>query len=148
MSPERYVTKCKVCGIEFRAPAVDPNNQALLFRFADRLSKHLNEHKDLIAAVTTVLVLTMYDTEDMMLKASLPAIMAPVDHIRAALHQGTQKFTIPDSMIDSKITELGFEQEDAEGLRALLRDMRDLLTEQGTYAPQRVQTPEKTLVTP
>ena len=69
------------------------------------------------------------------------------ESIRALLFRMSRRNNIPDSVIDGKIAELGFEEEDAEGLRALLQDLRDLLTEQGRYAPLNGSQPAP-LVTP
>jgi hypothetical protein len=132
---EKKITTCRVCGQEFKAPAIKPDDRGQILKLAEALGRHLNTHEELQRAVTTLLLATLFTTEDEMLKASIPTILAGVEPTRAMIHQATRRTYIDDALIDNKIADLGFEVEDAKGLQTLLRDMRDILCEEGQYAP-------------
>lgn len=155
MTPNlEYLTKCRVpgCTKEFVSSPLDipiigkPNERVV--KFVTALMDHLGKkHPEVMMRVSNAiqeymgfLVVSMFELND-------PRLIEMRERIRAEIAVLSRRNNIPDSMIDGKIAELGFDDTDAEGLRILLRDMRDLLTEQGNYAPRNGTPTEKPLVT-
>jgi len=147
-----YTRRCRIPGCTTQyvsSPLVpiigqpDPRIGKMIQEMAKHLEKHHPEQFEqgakAVQQYMTFLFLSVFELQD-------PLLIQLYECIRAPLHQYSTRATIPDSVIDGKIADLGFEDEDAEGLRTLLRDMRDLLTEQGDYAPQNNQPADKPLV--
>jgi hypothetical protein len=155
MTPQlEYTRRCRVagCTAHFTSSPLVPiigQTDTRVVKMIAQMSEHLaTKHPDkweqgAHAAVDYVnfLILRTFDLQD-------PVLQSLYESMRASLHRFTTRVTIPDSVIDGKIADLGFEAEDAEGLRLLLRDMRDLLTEQGSYAPPNGQPAPQPFVTP
>lgn len=148
MTPKlEYTRRCRVagCTAQFVSSPLLPvigQPDIRIVKMIAQMSEHLaTNHPEKYeqggrAAMDYVnfLILRTFEFQD-------PILLGLYENMRASLHRFTARNTIPDSVIDGKIAELGFEEEDADGLRALLRDMRDLLCEQGRYAPQTEPSP-------
>jgi hypothetical protein len=149
-----YTTRCRVpgCTKKFVSSALDipiigqPGDH--LDRFMAAVGKHMQaKHPSIVAEATQLKEVFVGFLISQHLELQDPALIEMRESIRALLFRMSRRNNIPDSVIDGKIAELGFEEEDAEGLRALLQDLRDLLTEQGRYAPLNGSQPAP-LVTP
>ena len=150
----KYKTVCRVpgCGQDFVSSPLDipiigqPN--ARVVHFVTKLMEHVQQkHPAIMQQIsgalqeyTGFLVLTMFQWQD-------PQLQKMHESVRASIHKVSTRFTISDDEIQDRIARLGLEPEQEEGLNTLLRDMRDLLTEQGRYAPQNGQPAATTVVT-
>lgn len=74
------------------------------------------------------LVATAFETTD-------PQLNQLKEGIRAHLHRATRKNNLTDETILHHVAQLGLEQIDADAVYGLLKEMRDILTEAGEYAP-------------
>lgn len=149
-----YVTKCSVptCGKQFISSALDipilgaPNERVV--KFVTALMDHLQtKHPQIMAQVSQsiqefmgFLVISMYEVQD-------PKLLEMREFIRAGLAKVSRRFQISNADIEDRVARLELDSEDEEGLNILLRDMRDLLTEQGDYAPRNGQPAGRPLVT-
>ena len=150
----KYITQCRICNQQFAKSPLDipiigqPNQQVV--EFVNALFNHLQQkHPQDTAQIfggiqefTGLLVLSKFQYQD-------PQLRNLGESVRAGIHRFTTKYTLTDEQITAKVQEaarmLELETEELEGFAALLRDARDLLTEQGRYAPQ--QPEQKPLVT-
>lgn len=149
-----YMTRCIVpgCGKEFVSDALDipivgqPNERVV--RFITGLMNHVQtKHPAAMVQIAGAmqeymgfLVVSMFSAED-------PAIVQMKESVRATIFRFARRMQITDADIQDRIARLELDPDEEEGLNILLRDMRDLLTEQGSYAP-KVPTPaQKPLVT-
>lgn len=148
-----YKTRCIVpgCGKAFVSDALDipiigqPNERVV--KFITALMNHVQAKHP--AAMTQIsgaiqeymgfLVVSMFDVED-------PSIVQMKESVRATVFRFSRRMQITDADIQDRVARLELNPDQEEGLNILLRDMRDLLTEQGSYAPQ-VPTAQKPLVT-
>ena len=64
-----------------------------------------------------------------------PQLNLMKENVRAHLHRETRKNILTDDTILHHVAQLGLEQIDADAVFALLKEMRDILTEAGQYAP-------------
>jgi hypothetical protein len=87
------------------------------------------------------LVVSMFQCED-------PKLSQLQERVRASIAKVSRKLTITNEEIQDRVARLGLDPDEEEGLQTLLRDMRDLLTEQGNYAPQNGQPTPQPLITP
>jgi hypothetical protein len=142
----KYTTLCRIpgCGQRFQKSPLDipiigqPDKQVIEFVLA--LLKHTqSKHPEAAAQIagmvqqfTGFMALSLFECQD-------PKLSAMKESVRATLHRMTRKNYIADAFIDSKIADLGFDPEDSEGLKLLLTDMRDVLCEEGSYAPANGQ---------
>ena len=155
MTPPKmeYTTRCKLCKKvfitdPFEPPVIGQPNDRFL-RLADKMSEHLNDkHGEMvqrgIGAIIEygrLLTFSLFESTD-------PNILATLEPVRAAVHQFSTRYRISDEEIQDRVSRLEVDPEDEQGVAMLLMDMRDLLTEQGEYAP-KTQTPaESPMVTP
>ena len=148
-----YITRCRVPGCTkefisspFDIPIIGQPDQRLI-KFVTALMEHTQKKHPTqmlqisgsIQQFTGFLVASTYEIQD-------PQIGAMQEGIRAALHKMTQRLTITDEEIQDRVARLELEPEEEEGVALLLRDMRDLLTESGRYAPQVTEKPLVTAV--
>lgn len=149
-----YTTKCAVpgCGKTFVSSALDipiigqPNDRVV--KFVTALMEHLQaKHPQIMLTISQriqefmgFLVISMFEAQD-------PKLLELREHIRASLAKMSRRFQISNADIQDRVARLELDSEEEEGLNILLRDMRDLLTEQGTYAPKNGQPAERPLVT-
>ena len=155
MTPNlEYITKCRVpgCNKEFVSNALDipiigqPNERVV--RFVTALYDHLGKkHPEVMQRIAGAiqeymgfLVVGMFEVAD-------PKLLEMREHIRATLARISRRFQISDADIQDRVARLELDPEEEEGLNTLLRDMRDLLTEQGNYVPKNGQPADKPLVT-
>ena len=148
-----YTTRCKMPGCKkvfitdpFEPPIIGQPNARFL-RLADKLSEHLNDkHPEMvqrgIGAIIEygrLLTFSMFESTD-------PNILETLEPVRAAVQTFTRRYKISDEEIQDKVSRLEVDPEDEQGVAMLLGDMRDMLTEQGRYAPNS-QSEEAPLVT-
>jgi hypothetical protein len=149
-----YITKCRVpgCTKEFVSTPFDipiigqPNARVVKFIMA--LAEHLEKkHPQMIENIdgaskeyTGFLIVSLFEVND-------PKLLEMRENIRATIAKVSRRFQISDADIQDRVARMELDSEDEEGLNVLLRDMRDLLTEQGGYAPQNGQPAQKPLVT-
>ena len=155
MTPNlEYITKCRVpgCNKEFVSNALDipiigqPNERVV--RFVTALYDHLGKkHPEVMQRITGAIQEYMGFLVVGMFEVSDPKLLEMREHIRATLARIFRRFQISDGDIQDRIARLELDPEEEEGLNTLLRDMRDLLTEQGNYAPRNGQPADKPLVT-
>jgi hypothetical protein len=155
MTPNlEYITKCRVpgCNKEFVSTPVDipiigqPNARTV--KFVTALMEHVQKkHPQMMQNIagaiqdyTGFLVVSLFEVND-------PKLLEMREHIRAIIAKVSRRFQISDADIQDRVARMELDSEDEEGLNVLLRDMRDLLTEQGRYAPQNGQPAQKPLVT-
>jgi hypothetical protein len=77
-----------------------------------------------------------------------PKLAQLQERVRASIFKVSRRMTITDAEIQDRVARLGLDPDEEEGLHTLLKDMRDLLTEQGNYAPPNGQPAPQPLVTP
>ena len=151
-NPLKYTTTCRVpsCGQQFMSSPLDlpvvgrPNER--LVKFVMALVAHLQKkHPEVMQHIsgmaqefTGYLALRMFIIED-------PHLITGQENVRATLQQFSRRNRITDAEITDRVARLGLNAEQEEDLSVLLRDMRDVLCEEGQYAPK---TAERTLVTP
>jgi len=146
-----YITRCRVpgCNKPFVSDALDipiigqPNDRVI--KFVTALMDHLQKkHPQIMMQVSAAiqeymgfLVCSMFELAD-------PKLLDMRERIRAGIAQASRRYQISDADIQARLETLELEPEDEEGLGILLRDFRDLLTEQGKYAltlPAQTDTP-------
>ena len=139
----KYTTKCLVpdCTKEFTSSPFDVailgKPDAKVQKFGEALMKHLQErHPEVIRSFTgrlsefsTLALASMYDCQD-------PVIQKMANQIRWSIQKFTQRAKITDADIDDRLSRLGVSPDLHEQLRGLLQDMRDVLLEEGKYAPE------------
>lgn len=155
----KYTTRCRVPGCntgpnggpqEFTSSPLEipivghPGDRVTKFVMA--LMSHLqSKHPEVmkqvsgsIAEFTGWLVVSAFACQD-------PSLAAVQERVRGGIHRASRRITLTDEQIQQRIAaviqETGIEEADevgmwTEGLNTLLQDMRDLLLEQGRYAPQ------------
>lgn len=151
----KYTTRCRVpgCSQEFASspfdiPIIGQPDQRVV-KFVTGLMQHVQKkHPQAMQAIAAsvqeymgFMVVSMFECGD-------PKLTALFEHVRATIQQFSRRFQISDAEIQDRIARLELDPDDEEGLTILLRDMRDLLTEQGRYAPANGQPTETPLVTP
>ena len=150
-----YVTRCRVqgCGKQFLSSPMDipiigqPNDRVVKFVTAlmEHVSKkHPQAMQQIAGAVQEYmgfLIVTMFQCQD-------PQLSQLQERVRASIAKVSRKLTITNEEIQDRVARLGLDPDEEEGLQTLLRDMRDLLTEQGSYAPPNGQPASSPLVTP
>jgi plasmid stability protein len=142
------VTRCKFCEYTLTPPgsievpiigeAVSQKAVALV----TELGKHMmRKHPDKFAAISFAaqeisgwMVLMHFETEDVNLKAL-------GELIRRKLHQSTAKVSMPDEQVSSSVARLNLPAEHVASVEALIREMRDVLTDAPT-AEEKKQTAE------
>jgi hypothetical protein len=145
----KYITKCRVCPKEFSTSPFDipiigqPNQKVITYVTA--LMKHLQSHPEQMAGFAAalqefsgLLCVSNFDMQD-------PQLIAMAERIRARTHRFTRRNIISDAMISDRLSQLPIPADILEPLTGLFQDMRDVLLEEGRYAPK---LPETTLVTP
>jgi hypothetical protein len=143
-----YLTKCRIpgCGKSFVS---DPFDIAIVGQPGDRIVKFVTalmdhatkKHPDQMVQISGAIqqymgfmVCAMFEIQD-------PKLLEMQESIRLALRQFTRKLTITDDEIADRVARLELDPEEEEGVGILLRDMRDLLTESGRYAPTVQENP-------
>ena len=148
-----YISRCRFCGM--LAPPLPPFVPVLnggidpkLIQYIGDLQKHVEKkHPEQFAAMRqTILQITGY-VSVAAFEVQDPLIRTLQESVRAGLHKFTRRVFITDAEIQDRAARLALEPDEQEGLVMLLRDMRDLLTEEGAYAPTQQQA-VKPLVTP
>ena len=156
--PITYTTTCRLCGDRLHTPAFVPlvgkQVDPAVVQYVIRLQKHVQsrhpEHaqtvQNEIAQFTGYAILSAFVVQD-------PILVTMREAVRGALHKGTRRMFITDAQIDDRIEALEADNHsdsdppiDLNLLRILLRDMRDLLCEEGPYAPA-TEPASKPLVT-
>jgi hypothetical protein len=142
-SPITYTTTCRICGDRLQTSAFVPlvggkQIDPALVQFVVKLQKHVQqkhpEHAQHVHAevmqFTGYATLSAFNVQD-------PVLVGMQEAVRFALHRGTRRAWITDAQIDDRIRalDLALARDEEAGLRILLRDMRDLLCEEGAYAP-------------
>src|ERR1035437_2066050 len=148
-----YTTRCKMPGCKkvfitdpFEPPIIGQPNARFL-RLADKLSEHLNaRHPEMvqrgigsIIEYGRLLTFSMFESTD-------PNILETLEPVRAAVQTFTRRYKMSDEEIQDKVSRLEVDPEDEQGVAMLLADMRDMLTEQGRYAPQDAAPAEAPMV--
>lgn len=145
----KYITKCLICGHEFQASAFDipiigqPSER--LITFAQALMKHLGKHAEQMGAFAGALQECSYLLCVRHFEMQDPQLLRMAEYVRARAHRFTRKNEITNATIDDRLAQLPIPLDIIEPLTALFQDMRDILSEEGKYAPK---PPEKPLVTP
>jgi hypothetical protein len=155
-----YRTVCKHCGVTMQVPAFTPMIGAdvnpEVIQFVLKLQKHMlkahpvtaQQMQGSIAQFTGFACVANFGIQD-------PILIGMQEAVRAALHRFTRRAFITDEQIRERLEELRFGVEnssgmltlDASGLFKLLKEFRDILCEEGAYAPS--SSPASTpLVTP
>ncbi len=137
------ITTCRLCGQKFcdRAldvPIIGEPVTAAAERFVSALaghimSKHREQAQKIIAGSKCLygfLTLLHFESQDAALKQL-------AELIRYDIHQSTRKLVISDEHVSKAVASLNLEAEAAARTEALIRDLRDLLTDSGQYAPQK-----------
>jgi hypothetical protein len=146
----RYTARCRFCGMQppAVAPFVSVIGQAYdprLVDFVMSLQSHLEKkHGDEFKKMQSSILLFTGFSAVRAFEVQDPLLVTMQEQVRAQLHRGTRRAYITDEEIHDRIVALGFTGEEAEGLNQLLQDMRNLLCEEGPYAPA---AGTKTLVT-
>ncbi len=147
-----YRTVCKICGVTLQqapfVPMVGSNINPDIIQFVLKLQKHLEtKHKEQATHIgNNLMQFTGFSTVSHF-GIQDPILIGMQEAVRAALHRSTRKAFITDAQIQDRIARMGFNEEDAAGLLTLMREMRDILCEEGAYAPS--SSPATTpLVTP
>ena len=150
-----YVTRCRVqgCGKQFLSSPMDipiigqPNDRvvkfvtALMEHVQKKHPQHMQQISGAIQEYMGFLIVTMFQCED-------PKLAQLQERVRASIFKVSRRLTITNEEIQDRVARLGLDPDEEEGLQTLLRDMRDLLTEQGNYAPANGQPAPQPLVTP
>jgi hypothetical protein len=146
------VTLCRVrgCGWTHTAPPLSipiigqPNQQVV--EYVTKLIQHVQEKHPPLGNRT------LASTQEFMgylftdyFKVNDPSVIQMREVIRAQLHKATRKNSITDAEIKDRLSRLPIDGELFEKLEGLLQDMRDVLLEEGRYAPQLPE--QKPLVT-
>lgn len=155
MTPNlEYITKCTApgCKKEFISSALDipiigqPNERVV--KFVTALYDHMNsKHPEIMARIAQAIQEYMGFLVVGMFEVSDPKLLEMREHIRAQVAKVSRRFQISNADIQDRVARLELDPDEEEGLNTLLQDMRDLLTEQGRYAPQNGKPDEKPLVT-
>jgi len=147
-----YITKCRVKGCKKRFVS-DPFEIAIigkpddkLVKFVSALYEHMaKEHPDhmqnisgSIQQIMGYMVAASFEIQD-------PQLLAMQEAIRHQLHKVTRRINVTDEQIVERVEATGIDDEYNEDVIGLIQDLRDLLTEDGRYAPQAPA--EKPLVT-
>ena len=143
LTQPRYQAVCRVCRktvAEFpilEIPIVgQPNDRAR--KVLTIMGKHMAaEHNDqfqlglsLISDFQAWLIMSQFETGD-------PSVIGRAETVRAGMQVITRKFTLSDQQIQDSVVALDSQNQlTAENVTALLRGLRDALTEQGQYAPR------------
>lgn len=149
----KHITKCRLCPQIFQAspmdvPIVGEPPAARIQKFVMALMAHLQkkhgEHMALISQgggeFMGLLALRSFETAD-------PNIQQTIELARARFFVVTRKNLMPDAMIVEKAVSLGLDPATQQQVVDLMKEMRDVLTEQGKYATFQ-QQPETSLVAP
>jgi hypothetical protein len=145
--PLKYLTKCRFCPKEFATSPFDipiigqPPNQRLM-DYGNALMKHLGKaHPEKVAQLagalqefSYILCASHYDLHD-------PSLLAMRELIRARAHRFTRQNYITDETITDRLSKLPIPSDILEPLTALFQDMRDILAEDGRYAPTQQEKP-------
>jgi hypothetical protein len=148
-----YIAKCRFCGMTPPpmppfVPLVGGQIDPKIIAFVQALQKHVEKKHPVefakmgqtIMQFTGYAAVSAFEIQD-------PVISGMQEAVRAALHKFTRRMWITDEEIQDRVARLELETADLDaGVSLLLRDMRDLLTEEGAYAPSQQAKPA--LVTP
>lgn len=152
-TPEgKYRAQCRICGkVVCEFPVLDipiigqPDDKAkrvLTILGTHIASKHGEQFQAGLALVgdfQAFLLLSQFETGD-------PSIQARAETIRAGLQALTRKFTLSDAHIERMVVDLdSANQLTAANVITAIRQIRDVLMEQGRYAPT-IDKPQSSLV--
>ncbi len=151
-TPITYTTVCRICGDRLSTAGfvpvvggkqIDPN----LVQFVVKLQKHVQtKHPDHARQVQAeVMQFTGYATLSAFTVQD-PVLVSMQEAVRFALHRGTRKAFITNAQIDDRLATLELDPDTTKNLAILLRDLRDVLCEEGPYGPT-VSPAAKPLVT-
>ncbi len=144
---EKTTTTCQKCSWSMTAapfvPIVGGGPDVRLFRYIGALKEHIESaHPDVgmeIGAFSAFLIAAAFKFED-------PFLLKTRSDLRYSLHKSTRVVQVSDEQIGERVARIeGLTPEQIEGLNFLIRDMRDVLTESGQYAPK--EAPVSPLVT-
>ena len=150
-----YTTRCRVpgCTKTFVSTALDVpiigQPDAKIVKFVTALMDHMQKKhpqemtviSQLVQQFLGFIVVSQFEIAD-------PKLLEMREAVRASMARMSRRFIISDADILDKVARLELDPDDEEGIGILLRDMRDLLTEQGDYAPNPSQSTHPQLVTP
>lgn len=131
----KYVTKCRICGHEFKAApfvaylgdGIDPR----MVGMQQTLQKHMMSDPAHQFYGAMVLAICSFQFQD-------PVILEFGELTRFAIQHTTRKNFASDEALLEKAQ--AFPADEVESAHNLLKDLRDFLTEQGEYAPNIQQS--------
>jgi hypothetical protein len=138
-----YKTRCRVPGCKktfvsdpFDVPIIGQPGERIV-KFVSALYEHVaKNHPDRIQQINGAvqqylgfMAVSLFELED-------PQLLAMREAIRASLHMFTRRMVITDAEIADRVARLELDPDKEEDTQMLLRDMRDLLTDSGRYAPK------------
>jgi hypothetical protein len=149
-----YTTRCRVpgCTKTFVSSALEvpiigqPDAKVVKFVTAlmDHMQKKHPQEMNVVAQISQqflgFIVISQFEIED-------PKLLEMRESVRALMAKMSRRFLIPDADIKDRVARLELDPDDEEGVGTLLLDMRDLLTEQGRYAPLNGTPANSPLVT-
>jgi hypothetical protein len=135
----KYAVSCPRCSWKMEAapfvPVVGGATDPRLLRYIGKLKEHVEQkHPDVamqIGAFSAFLIAAAFKLED-------PLLLKMHFDLRYALHRMTRAKLITDEEIQDRVSRIEeLDRRQQEAVSFLLRDMRDVLTEQGEYAPKQ-----------
>jgi hypothetical protein len=142
-----YTTVCKLCGKKFVSTAFEahiigaPGQR--VYEFVHALYNHIEKfHQPQSMQISGSVQQYVSYLVGQAFTITDPQLVAMAEAVRAALHHFSQKYTVTDEEILDRVAKIGLENpEHEEGINLLIRDLRDLLTESGRYAPKFEEKP-------
>jgi len=122
------------------------NGHSLNLTDTAKLMMEQARHMGVLASIAPLMntarmhvVASAFQTQD-------PVLLGLKERARYQLHAVSRhpERQIPDNLIQHKVSLLGLNPEQERAVFDLLQDMRDLLTDQGRYAPQSGMVPQVT----
>jgi hypothetical protein len=137
-----YTTRCKVRGCTktfisapFEVPIVG-QPQERIGKFVAALMNHMDsKHPEQMAKMKGSIEQYVGFVLGVAFEIEDPQLLQMREDVRAALHRFTRREFITDADILDRVARIGLNPEEQEGVYTLLRDMRDILCEEGRYAP-------------
>lgn len=148
-----YLTKCRVpgCTKQFVSSPLDipivgqPDEKVM--KFIAALMDHMQKkHPSVMAQIAQhvqefmgFLVVSLFEMTD-------PKLLEMRERVRSDVAKVSRRFQISDAEILDRVARLELDPDDEQGLTLLLKDMRDVLTEQGNYTPQHLKNTQPSLI--
>jgi hypothetical protein len=152
MTPNgKHSATCRACAKFIEFPMLDvpiigePNAKAKAV--LTKMGSHiLTGHHDqfqaglqLVQDFQGFLILSMFETTD-------PTLQTRAETVRAGMQAFTRKYTLSDAQLQETVVKLDAAgQLTADNVLAVMRELRDVLSEQGSYAP-KLETPQPSLI--